>query len=103
MIEYFIEKEEINIVEEDDNEIYDIACDIVNELNSSNNEEPVTKKIKISNDEYEQIERYCMHKKYGCRQCYNNYHGDLDIEYHQKLDILFNRMKETLKFLNKTV
>ena len=79
---------------------------IIEELEAKEqNEQPLKKKVKKveeNNDEYE-FERLCIHKKYGCYQCRNDYKGTIDIEYHEKLNNLFNRMKRTILIINKTV
>lgn len=109
MVDYF-ENDENNEIEykescdqkcEDEN-FYDIVSEMVEDINSYNCE-PLSKKVKLSQNEYDQIERECLHKKYGCYQCRSNYNGEVDLEYHQKLDILFNQMKQSIKLTNKTV
>lgn len=89
-----------------DNEIYDIDEDqdiidfAVEIMNDQNENEQVSKKLKLSQDEYDKIEMKCIHKIYGCQQCRNKYVGNVDLNYHEKLNIIFNKVKNTI---NRTV
>ena len=90
---------------ENNNQIDDIFLEnvdsIIEELEKSENRANL--KRKKQEDEEIEFERLCIHKKYGCYQCRSDYKGVVDIEYHEKLNKLFNRMKRTITIINKTV
>lgn len=90
---------EINnsINSDEDSDIIEIAVELMKDDKKDDNN---FKKRKITNDEYEQIELYCYHKKHGCYQCRSDYKGIVDIEYHDHLTKVFNKLKKTLSLIN---
>lgn len=78
----------------------------INELvkgvnNQETNTEPDLKRQKTKEVSSEERELKIMHKKYGCYQCRDSYIGNVDKDYHERLNTLFYSMKETISKLNK--
>lgn len=87
---------------ESDSDIAFFAEEIFGEENKEINSSP-SKKRPLDEDSFTETEKKCLHKMFGCYQCRNQYNGDIDLKYHEKLNIIFSQMKYTISLINQTV
>lgn len=89
-----------------DNESDSDIANFADEIFGNHNEEiesPSSKKRPLEENSFNETEKKCLHKMFGCYQCRNNYKGDIDLKYHEKLNIIFSQMKYTISLINQTV